>query len=135
MTKKFKRVVVSVAIMGILTAGATSCLAASWGSLKTVDITAGDGWKNKFDGPYDTKEDGDAIFKVYSTSMTMTSNPTVRLINSDGVVRSKSVTVKDTYREYKNSSTAEKGHNYWTQIKPAWNQIGTDSIRYQINAM
>lgn len=135
MKKSIKKSIVAIAaIATISTMSAVTCFAANWGDLATVTISD-DNWHNQFDGPYDTKESDSEKWAVYSTAMTMYSNPQVKLINSNGEARSNAITVAHTYRQYTgDNNTGTNGYVYYTKTKGAWNQIGTDTMKYQINA-
>lgn len=134
---KTKKTILSIAfITTLLSSSILYCSATSWGTVETVTINSKDSWKNQLNGPYDEKEDeNDGTYKVYAISKTMTSTPSVRMINSNGDIRSSSVTVPETYREYTGSNnTGDSGYVYYTQTKPAWNQGGSDTMRFQLNA-
>lgn len=135
MKNKIKKTIVTIATMAAISSmGAITCFAANWGSLATVTISDHN-WHNQFNGPYDTKESDSEKWAVYSTAMTMYSNPQVKLINSDGDARSGSITVAHTYSQYTgDDNTGTNGYNYWTKTKGAWNQVGSDTMKYQINA-
>ncbi len=82
-----------------------------------------------------TKETTSTSFLVYASAKTMTSSPKVRLINSDNEVRSSYVSIADTYTTYTGTNnTGVVGYPYYAEVTPAWNQIGTDTIRLKINA-
>lgn len=131
--KKFLASIISAATIMML--GTITCYADNWGDLATVAIDSSDGWTDHFHGPFDYKETDSSNFHVLATAKTMTSSPSVRLINYNSEVRSSAVSVSSTYVDYTgNNNTGTAGYVYWTQTKPAWNQVGTDSIRYQIKA-
>ncbi len=132
--KKFITMFITIAIL--MTSGVICCSAVSWGSYKTVTIKSSDGWVNKFNGPSDYKEkNGNSKYKVYAIAQTMVSNPSVRLINSNGAVRSDSLTIPHTDTIYTGkNNTGMVGYIYYTRTKPAWNQCGSDTMKYKINA-
>lgn len=134
--KKTKKLFISAVVAAtVMMCSAITCYAANWGDLVTVTINSTDGWKAQFEGPYDYKETNSSQFSVYATAKTMTSSPSVRLINAYGYQRSDSVSIPYTGNTYTGSNnTGTPGYNYWTETKPAWNQIGTDTMRYQIKA-
>jgi len=74
-------------------------------------------------------------FKVYASAKTMWSSPSLRLVNSDGAVRSSYRSIPDTGVTYTgNNNTGEPNHYYYAQVKPAWNQAGTDTIKLKFDA-
>lgn len=104
-----------------------------WSDLGTVDLKAGSGWNDTDIRSY--KMTNSNKWDVYATAKTMVTWPSVRLVNSDGMIRSDSVQVKSKEKVYTGSdNTGTPGYIYWAQAKPAWNQLGTDSIRFQIRA-
>ncbi|WP_284139600.1 MULTISPECIES: hypothetical protein [unclassified Virgibacillus] len=108
--------------------------ASSWGNLATISLKWNDSWKTSDARSYKMKNN-DSNFDVLATSKTMTSNPSVRLANSNGEKRSSSVSVKGIDTVYTGSNnTGTNGYYYYGQAKPAWNQVGTDSMKFQVNA-
>lgn len=106
----------------------------SWGNLATISLKWNDSWKTSQARSYKTVNN-DSNFDALATSKTMTSNPSVRLVNSNGQKRSGTVSVKGTNTAYTGSNnTGTSGHYYYGQAKPAWNQLGTDSMKFQVNA-
>lgn len=70
-----------------------------------------------------------------ATSKTMWSNPQKRLINSGNAIRGSAITLSKTNQIYTASSSGtQKGFVYYAHIKPAFNQVGTDTIRSRHSA-
>lgn len=112
----------------------TVAVSAAWGNLATISLKWNDSWKTSEARSYKTVNN-DSKFDVLATSKTMTSNPSVRLVNSNGEKRSGTVSVKNTNTVYTGSNnTGTNGYYYYGQAKPAWNQVGTDSMKFQVNA-
>lgn len=130
--KKSKKVVALTLALGIL---ATQSAFAAWSNFGTFSITNDETY-------YTTsgtmlpggKTTSSAYFDVYASAKTMTSAPSVRLVNSSGASRSSYVSVSNTGTTYTGSNnTGVAGYNYYASVKPAWNQVGTDTIKLQHN--
>lgn len=63
----------------------------------------------------------------------MWSSPRIKLVTSTGEERSRSQSTPGAGRTatYGNS-TAEVGYFYYGAVRPAFNQVGTDTIRLQL---
>lgn len=71
-------------------------------------------------------------FFVHASAKTMTSSPSVRLVSDSGASRSSYVSIPDTGYDYEGyNNTGASGSTYYASVKPAWNQVGADSIRLQ----
>lgn len=117
----------------LLLVGTVSFASGTWGNLSTVDLAWNDGWTNT--DIRSNKSTNESEFDVYATAKTMSSAPRVRLVNSAGAIRSDPVSIPRALRVYTGSNnTGVPGFTYWAQVIPAWNQVGTDSIRFQIRA-
>ena len=132
-----KRIKVLLIGAMVLLIFATVCSASSswaWSNYDTISINWNDGW-HRCPNIVSTKATTNSYFDVQASSKTMSSAPSVRLVNSDSQVRSNSVNVKNTGTIYTGSNnTGVPNHYLYGQIKPAWNQVSRDSIRFRVRA-
>lgn len=127
MVKKILGISLIVAITFLTFMGLPLKADANWSSWETTSLKSSDGWKRT--GAYSGKAKSQASWSAEASDKTMWSNPQKRLINSENKVRGKSITLKKTDQIYTaDTENAFVGYNYYAQIKPAFNQIGTDSI-------
>ena len=107
-----------------------------WTDALTYKLKAGDSWKTTTTSGYDMGQDKNSdanYFDVNTVSKTMSSKPSFRLVNSNNEVRSNSVTTANTGLYVRGSgNTGVIGYSYYGSIKPAWNQLGTDTIKLQM---
>ncbi len=69
---------------------------------------------------------------TYTAALTSFNNPSVKLVNSNGSIRSEVMSVANTGREkYGSNNTGTSGYNYYLYVKPNALQIGTDSYKLQ----
>lgn len=88
-------------------------------------------WKNLIGA---IKKTTSTDFDVYSNAKTMTSAPSVKLVNSNGDARSSGVSVGKINKTYTGSNnTGTVGYKYYARVKPAWNQVGSDTITLKID--
>lgn len=82
-----------------------------------------------------TKTTTSSKFSVYASAKTMWTTPSLRLVNSQGAVRSSYRSIPNTGVTYTGTNnTGKPGYYYYAQVKPAVTQIGTDSIKLKFNA-
>ncbi len=83
----------------------------------------------------DTKTTSSTTFRVDTYTKTMWSYPEYRLVNSNYSPRSDWVAVPAVGgRSTGTGNSGVIGYYYYGQIKPAWNQLGTDTIRLDFSA-
>lgn len=112
---------------------ASTALAAytNWTSYETSFIAAGSSTTSDNTSIRYTNNDK---FRVYAKDMTMISNPKAKVVNSEGYSRSDWVTIKETGVYYTGTNNiCEKDYEYKLKIKAAFNQIGTDAIKYKFS--
>lgn len=103
---------------------------ATWSGFGTFSITNDETYRTTTgDMLPGFKTTTSASFDVYASAKTMTSSPWVRLVNSSGEVRSTYVSIPYTGNTYTGSNnTGTSQYYYYASVKPAWNQVGTDTI-------
>lgn len=101
---------------------------AAWSSYSTTTLNSSDGFVRT--GTYAGKFSERTTWRAEASEKTMWSNPVKRLINSSNEVRGNNITLSSTNTVYTASTiNALVGYNYYAQIRPAWNQVGQDTIR------
>lgn len=81
-----------------------------------------------------TRKTKDKRFEVYVKDKSMWSTPQAKIVNSQGASRSSWVKLSLEGKNYKGTNNlCEKNYKYYLKIKAAWNQIGTDSIKYKFS--
>lgn len=103
-----------------------SASANAWSSYSVNDLNSTDGWKWTAHGS--SKTTSQAYWDAEASAMTMWSNPSKRMVNSNGTVRGTAVTISTTGTVYTGSSSGVANILYYAQVKPAWNQSGQDTI-------
>jgi hypothetical protein len=109
-----------------------TAFAYSYGDTKTIDVkNSAVRGSNK-----DIKETNGTAWHLYVYSKTMTSDPNVRLVNSEKSVRSTSKTVTDELPKTFNGTgnTGTKGYYYYPSVTPSAAQVGWDSIKLKVSA-
>ncbi len=115
-----------------------SCVFAlnAWTDAYRYSLKAGDGWKTNTENGTLMGQDKDSLskyFDVLTVAKTMDSKPKFRLVNSENSAITKEVTTaKVGQYTIGDSNTGQIGHAYYGSVKPAWNQLGTDSISLQM---
>lgn len=114
----------------------------------TVSMTANAYWSDSYkvsykaststytmdtDIPAVPKISEDAYAEFQGAYITSWSRPSARLVNSDKESRSDWVKLKEDNIYSTTSVTAAKNHYYYAEIKGAWNQVGTDTMRFRYN--
>ncbi|MDR1882328.1 MAG: hypothetical protein LBR26_06045 [Prevotella sp.] len=133
MIKKRNLRIVAVVTLSIMLL-ATTVFAGSYGTQKTVNVTALGGWQGGYSsGSTDLKESASTSWRVNVASKTMTSSPNIRPVNNANVIRGtkKNINGIGVFVGAGNTGTAQS--NYWGQVEPAINQVATDSIRFSLN--
>ncbi|MCR6112574.1 hypothetical protein HXA35_19755 [Bacillus sp. A301a_S52] len=106
---------------------------ANWSSWSDTSLNSSDGWKRT--GAFSGKTTSRLEWSAVASTKTMWSNPQKRMVNSNNALRGNAVTLSNTNQIYTNSTNnALPGYNYYAQIRPAWNQVGTDTITSRHNA-
>ena len=85
------------------------------------------------DIPAVPKISDDAYAEFQGAYITSWSRPSARLVNSNKEGRSGWVKLKEDNIYSTTSVTAEKNYYYYAEIKGAWNQLGTDTMRFRYN--
>lgn len=110
----------------------------TWSDAKTYSLKATDGWKRgTLEGEWmgNLKTTNSNKYDVYTVSKTMWSNPQFRLVNSNNVAVSSTVTTAGEGRYVTGSgNTGTIGYAYYGSVKPAWNQVGNGRIKLQMKA-
>lgn len=75
----------------------------------------------------------EAYAEFQGAYMTSWSRPSVRLINSEKVERSGWVKLKEDNIYPTTKVNTTKNYYYYAEVKGAWNQIGTDTMRFRYN--
>lgn len=130
--KKMVRISALILTLGILTTQSAFAAYSSYGtfSIKNDPVTQTTAGNMLGAGKTSTS----SSFSVYASAKTMTSTPSVRLVNSSGAVRSSYVGVPNISIPYTGSNnTGTVGYNYYAEVKPALNQIGTDTIKLKFD--
>jgi hypothetical protein len=129
--RKLSLVCVAVLVVSLFTIVVS---ATSYGPLGTLTLSRGDGYKYST-SIYDTKGySSEGTYYINVTDMTMITNPTAKIVNSNGEQRSFTVSLNGP-AVYSNSlySSATVGCTYYMAAKPGNLQIGSDTITAQIN--
>jgi hypothetical protein len=130
--KNMKRIITLTLMLGLFSAQFVYAAYSSYGTFQITNSSTYYTTTGSMLGAYKTTTASD--FNVYASAKTMTSTPQVRLVNSSGQVRSDYVGVKNTNTTYTGSNnTGSVGYLYYAEVKPAWNQIGTDTITLKID--
>ena len=102
-------------------------------SAKTWSLTAGSGFStmttsgNKLKS---TKTTDEPDWRVYTVAKTMVTAPKARLVNSEGDVRSDTLTTASTGNSVSSTAnTGVKGYYEYLSVKPSALQVGTDTIK------
>lgn len=116
--------------------------------LGTLSMTANAYWSDSYlisykaststytmdtDMPAIPKMSDDAYAEFQGAYITSWSRPSARLVNSEKESRSDWVKLKEDNIYATTSVTATKNYYYYAEIKGAWNQIGTDTMRFRYN--
>ncbi len=129
-----KKIVILVSILSLFSLSGTVLAAVgNWGSLKTIDIKSTDDWKKTTVNDYKT-DSAETKVDFYTASKTMYSNPSVKMVNSSNTVRSGTTTLQNQRTTTASNNTGSSGYYYYASVKPAWNQVGTDSAKFQMRA-
>ncbi len=72
-------------------------------------------------------------FGVKVKDCTMWSSPKAKVVNSEGASRSSATKLKGNTTSYGKNNTCAIGYNYKLKISSAWNQVGTDTIKYKFS--
>ncbi len=125
--KKLKKISTIVLIISLLSLQIAYAAYSSYGTFQVTNDVIATTTTGDMLGASKTTTGAD--FNVYSSAKTMTSAPGVRLVNSNLEVRSDYVSVANINTTYiGTNNTGTSGYTYYAQVKPAWNQIGTDTI-------
>lgn len=134
---KIKTLLGAMGVIALMNATDVTTKAANWyyGTAGNCSISALGGWQ-KCNNIKDTKGTTNTTFHVKTLTRTMTSQPKIRLVNSDNAQRSSEINLPKNNQEATGSlyASAQKGYYYYASISPAWNQVGTDSVTAQISA-
>lgn len=122
---RLKRIFVAVLAMVVL---ALSMSVSATASTDTGESTYTDGII-----PSVTKMTTDEYAEFQGGYMTSWTKPTARLVNSKKEGRSGWVTLKTDSIYSTTSVTATKNYYCYAEIKGAWNQTGTDTMRFRYN--
>lgn len=103
-------------------------------SHKDVSIHRKDNWRRA--GISDIRRNtSDVFFVQVGRTKTMWSVPNVRMVNSNNAVRSDTLRLTSTNKTFdQRGNDGAKGYRYYLQIKPAWNQIDSDTISLKFDA-
>ena len=85
------------------------------------------------DIPAVPKITNDEYAEFQGAYITSWSRPSARLVNSDKESRSDWVKLKEDNIYSTTDVTATKNYYYYAEIKGAWNQVGTDTMRFRYN--
>lgn len=100
-----------------------------WSTYKTLDLA---GSTAKYTNS-SVKMTNKSEFTVYASSKTMSSKPSVTLVNSDGETRGNRIYVSETGSKIIGyTNTGAIGYKYRGKVLAAWNQVGADSIRLKV---
>lgn len=134
-TKKKRFAVITLFVCLLFSLSLFSAMAASFGTAGTASLKSDRSWKNKYT-VYDTKAYNDSTVQFKMTSRTAGCNYAMRLINSEGAIRSGNVymsAVNTVYSNYQN--TGSVGYYYYASIYPYYsNTSSTVYVTYAINA-
>lgn len=134
-TKKKRFAVIALVVCLLFSLSLFAAMAASFGTAGTVSLSSSSSWKDKYT-VYDTKAYTDSTVQFKMTARTSGCNYSMRLINSNGAVRSGSVymtALNTAYSNYQN--TGSVGYTYYASIYPYYsNTTSTVSVTYAINA-
>lgn len=129
MNKKTKGIIAALGLSVMLT-GAT-VMASSYTFTSYEDLSVDDSTTSNNSS---TKTSTDDEFEVKVKDKTMWSNPSAKLVNSEGKSRSDSVKLSGTSTYTGSGNDGEVGYYYWLKVTSAWNQVGTDSINLKFSA-
>ena len=111
---------------------------ANWSKVATFSLNSGQNWTRYATNGQSVssyKSTNQTYYYVDTYTKSMWTSPTFRLVNSDNEVRSWTVSVAgDNQRAIGHGNTGTVGYNYYASLKPAWNQIGTDTIKLDFDA-
>lgn len=85
------------------------------------------------DIPAVPKMTDDAYAEFQGAYISSWSRPSARLVNSDKAGRSGWVKLKEDNIYPTTDVTATKNYYYYAEVKGAWNQVGTDTMRFRYN--
>ena len=132
--KKRKTGVMVLAVAAVLTSQ-LAFAASTWTDARTWELTSGDDFKTVTTTGTKcgaTKTTDQRTWDVYTVSKTMWTNPTARLVNSANQVRSDVVTTANVGRYVTGQqNTGTIGYAEYLSVKPAFNQVGYDTIKLQ----
>lgn len=125
---------ISVVTFGLLAIQIGAFAAMTWSNTETMTLNgAVEEWVTS--NTYNAKTTEDDAFDVFTVATTAWSNPSFRLVNSEGAVRSKTITMPNTGHEKTGGgNTGEVGHWYYGSLKPHLLQHGTDTIKFQFKS-
>lgn len=129
--------IISILLCLMIVVVPISATAATWSSETTFSLTSGNGWKDKNTSGNkvsDLKESTSSECRVKTVTLTMFNNPTFRIVNSDGEVRSNSFVMGNKGNTKIGNNTGTKGHKYYANLKPALLQTYTDTIKFTFSA-
>ncbi|MBP3339111.1 MAG: hypothetical protein J6L69_06885 [Lachnospiraceae bacterium] len=126
--KLIKALGVTAALVSIMTSTAFAAYK-NWTSYETSYVDDAVTSDN-----YSVRYTDDDAFGVYVKDMTMWSTPKAKVVNSEGASRSSWLSLSDEEEYlYGTNNTCENNHMYYLKIKPAWNQVGEDTIKYKFS--
>jgi hypothetical protein len=129
--KKF----LSIFVMAVVLLGIPSMTAmAYWSDSYQVSYSAGKStYTMDEDIPAVPKISEDKYAEFQGAYITSWSRPSARLVNSEKEGRSGWVKLKEDEIYATTDVTAAINHYYYAEIKGAWNQISTDTMRFRYN--
>jgi hypothetical protein len=131
--KKLKIPVFALLLFAVSAVGAYA--SSSWSDARTFSLTNGDDWtQTTTTGTWvgNEKDSDSASYTEYTVAKTMWTSPSMRLVNSNGEVRSATIACADAgYQVNGGSNTGTIGYAMYASVKPSVFQTGTDTIKLQ----
>lgn len=130
MKKIITMIICVVTVMGTLSMVAY----AYWSDSYLISYSANTSTYTMDEGiPYVPKISNDAYAEFQGAYITSWSRPSARLVNSEKQPRSGWVKLKEDNIYATTDVSATKNYYYYAEVKGAWNQVGTDTMRFRYN--
>lgn len=127
-----KKILFSV-IIGALILSCALSASAYWSDSYKISYKGGESTYTNGTIPAVTKMTENAYAEFQGGYITSWSKPQARLVNSNNQPRSAWVTLDGDIVATTDDVSAVINHYYYAEIKGAWNQVGTDTMRFRYN--
>lgn len=128
-----KRKMLSLAIIGIFLLSSAFSVSAYWSDSYKISYKGNQSTYTNGIIPHVTKVTENAYAEFQGGYITSWSKPKARLVNSNNQPRSAWVTLDGDVVATTDDVSAVINHYYYAEVEGAWNQVGTDTMRFRYN--